>query len=150
MPANFSRMLLKYDHYAEFLQLYRYRTSKLDRSPINFLGVFTRHQLPLRVNLRRFALPKFWSASGGKADEIGGKADIAILNVCCWGVSRRTGGMAQISESSHKRSFDNVNGGLDFLDGSPLSFPAGNLLGVFSDRMEFEMITEPRPTAVVE
>ena len=45
------------------------------------------------------------SAPGGKADEIGGKADIAILNVCCWGLSRPSGGMAQTSAYSQEQTF---------------------------------------------
>ena len=44
------------------------------------------------------------SAFGGKAEVIGVKADIAILNVRCWGVSRSAGGMAQTSESSHEQT----------------------------------------------
>ncbi len=31
--------------------------------------------------------------------------DIAILNVCSWGLSRSFGGMYQTSESSHNRTF---------------------------------------------
>ena len=44
------------------------------------------------------------SAFRGEADEIGDTTDIAILNVCSWRVSRRTGGMAQTSESSQEET----------------------------------------------
>ena len=58
------------------------------------------HESRLGVKIGSLAQVSRTSASGGKVDEIGGKADIAILNVRCWGVSRSFGGMAQTSESS--------------------------------------------------
>ena len=62
-------------------------------------------QCPLWVKSGSLAQASRTSAFGGKAEEIGGKADIAILNVRCWGVSRRSDGMAQTSAFSHNRKF---------------------------------------------
>ncbi len=49
--------------------------------------------------------PQLRSAPGGEADEIEGKADIAILNVCSWGLSRRSGGMSMTSVDSQEATF---------------------------------------------
>ncbi len=62
-------------------------------------------ECPFRVNSGCLQHPQKRSAPGGKADEIGGKADIAILNVRCWGVSRRSDGMSMTSVHSHKQTF---------------------------------------------
>ena len=63
------------------------------------------HKCLLGVKIGRLAHASITSVVGGKADEIGGKADIAILNVRCWGVSRRSDGMAQTSAFSQQRTF---------------------------------------------
>ena len=59
--------------------------------------------------------PTCWCGSGlestfrgllfGKADEIGGKADIAILNVRCWGQSGSKSPYPKESAYSQKRTF---------------------------------------------
>ena len=72
------------------------------------------------------------SAFGGKADEIGGKADIAIMNVCCWEVSRPHGECAEGSSTRSRRRFEaGLNDPFDvrrIIASSPVTAPTFQIL----------------------